>query len=426
MVGSEWRRWLVHGVGGAALVVVSIVLSVLWLGQDANAEVSERRAASSNENRQADEPSERENSPQRPAVDHRRGFDLDALTEVDGRLVQDIGDRRIITTLDPELHRFAEELLERYSVPDGAAIAINSRTGEIIAFAEHSEREPGRHVALSAESPAASIFKVVTAAALLELAGLSPDLETCYHGGSSGISAALLRPDPERDTRCASLSSALGRSINVIFARLASQHLTREQLMGVASGFGFNSTIDFDLPLEPARLELPTERLERARAAAGFWHSYISPLHAAMMAQAVAQGGAILQPHLIDEVRRGDQVLLDVSPSYIGRACSPETARQLARMMVTTTTVGTARRSFRDRHGRVVIPGVDVAGKTGTLHGHSPFRAYDWFMGFAPADDPEIAVAGLVINDPQWRIKGHYVGRELLRRYFQLQRQRER
>ncbi len=133
----------------------------------------------------------------------------------------------------------------------------------------------------------------------------------------------------------------------------------------------------------------------------------------------------MLRPYLIDEVRgRDDNVIYDGQPRFIGRACSPETARAVAQMMVLTTSVGTARSSFRDREGRPVVPGVDVAGKTGTLHGRSPFRAYDWFVGFAPAEEAEIAVAGLVINDPEWRIKGHYVGRELIRRYFQLQRRR--
>jgi cell division protein FtsI/penicillin-binding protein 2 len=339
-------------------------------------------------------------------------------------LVQEIEDRTIVTTLDPDLQRAAVDLLERYAVPDGAAVAINSRTGELLALAEHSERVPGRHVALDPEAPAASIFKVVTAAALIEAAGLSPDLEVCYHGGAGGITEALLEPNPRQDSSCASLSQALGRSINVIFARMADQHLTPDQLGSFARGFGFNTTIPFELPLAPSRAEVPQDRLERARMAAGFWHTNVSPLQAAMMAQAVAQGGALLRPYLVDEVREGDQVVYDGQPEFIGRACSPETALALARMMVVTTSIGTARSSFRDRDGHPVIRGVDVAGKTGTLHRQSPFRAYDWFIGFAPADNPEIAVAGLVINDPEWRIKGHYVGRELLRQYFLLQRQR--
>jgi len=354
-----------------------------------------------------------------------QGLDLSQLVERDGRLVQEVDGRTIVTTLDPDLQRFAQELLRRYEVPDGAAVAINSRTGEVLALAEHSQRSPGRHVALEAGPPAASVFKIVTAAALLELAGLSPDLEVCYHGGSRGLTEAILRPDPQRDTRCATLAMALGRSINVIFGRLAAQHLSQEQLLGFAQAFGFNAPLPFELAIEQARADVPAERLERARMSAGFWHTHISPLQAAVMVQAIAQDGAMLRPYLVDEVRRGeDRVLYDGQPRFIGRACSEETARAVARMMVLTTSVGTARSSFHDRQGREVLPGIDVAGKTGTLHGRSPFRAYDWFVGFAPAEEAEIAVAGLVINDPEWRIKGHYVGRELLRRYFQLQRRR--
>ncbi len=427
MARCGWRRLVRGGVFAVALGVVAVVVPIGWIGSVANAEVSSEITSGRNSGAPEERASNDRAGPQSNVqrADPRRGFDLDDLVLEDGRLVQHIGGRTITTTLDPELHRFAEELLERYEVPDGAAVAINSRTGEILAFAEHSERSPGRHVALLANAPAASIFKVITAAALLDLAHLEPGLETCYHGGSSRITEALLTPDPRRDHRCATLASALGRSINVIFARLADQHLTAEQLGQVARGFGFGAEVPFDLPLEVARMDVPEERVERARAAAGFWHSYISPLHAAMIAQAVAQGGARLRPYMIDGVtNEGGEVLHDGTPTFLGRACSAETAEHLARMMVTTTTVGTARSSFRDRQGRPVIPGVDVAGKTGTLHGRSPFRAYDWFMGFAPADAPEIAVAGLVINDPQWRIKGHYLGRELLRRYFQLQRER--
>lgn len=416
-----WRglvsRWVALGV---ALLAVVLISPSWGTGGDAEAQVGGRQAPRSEggADRERVRPAEARPRPW-------RGLDLGQLVEREGRLVQEVEGRTIVTTLDPDLQRAALELLRRYQVPAGAAVAINSRTGEVLALAEHSERDPGHHVALDADAPAASVFKVVTAAALLEAAGLSPDLEVCYHGGAGGVTATLLEPNPRLDTRCADLSLALGRSINVIFARMADQHLTPEQLSTYAHGFGFNRSIPFELPLGESRAEVPADRLERARMAAGFWHSNLSPLGAAMLAQAVAQGGALLRPYMVDEVRGPDGELLhDGRPEFLDRACSPETARALARMMVLTTSVGTARSSFRDRQGRQVIPGVEVAGKTGTLHRRSPFRAYDWFIGFAPADDPEIAVAGLVINDPEWRIKGHYVGRELLRHYFLLQRRR--
>lgn len=411
-----------RAIVGLALLGVALISPDGGVGGDAAAEAGTRRVEPEDGGRGA--ATERSDARQAVAPDPRRGLDLGAFVEEGGRLVQHVEDRTIVTTLDPELQAFAEALLERYAVPDGAAVALNSRTGEVLVLAQHSERSPGRAVALAADAPAASMFKVVTAAALLDLTDLGPGSELCYHGGLRSITEDLLVVDPTLDRQCATLASAMGRSINVIFARLADQRLTSADLDGYVTRFGFGRPIPFDLPVELSLAEVPEERLERARMAAGFWHTHVSPLHAAMIAQAIAQDGALLRPYLVDEVRDGSgEVIYDGQPVFLERVCAPETAGELADMMVVTTTSGTARSSFLAASGEPVIPGVEVAGKTGTLHGRNPFRAYDWFLGFAPADDPEIAVAGLVVNDPQWRIKGHYVAREILRQYFLRERQ---
>jgi cell division protein FtsI/penicillin-binding protein 2 len=87
-------------------------------------------------------------------------------------------------------------------------------------------------------------------------------------------------------------------------------------------------------------------------------------------------------------------------------------------MMERTVTDGTARRSFHDARGNAFLPGIRVAGKTGTLSGSDPYRGYTWWVGFAPADRPTIAVAALVVNTPRWRIKASYLARETLRYYL--------
>src|ERR1700712_4099987 len=75
-------------------------------------------------------------------------------------------------------------------------------------------------------------------------------------------------------------------------------------------------------------------------------------------------------------------------------------------------------RGFLDRRGRSVLPGISVAGKTGSLSANNPYKAYSWWGGFAPADKPRIALAVLVVNQALWRIKSSFVARELLREYF--------
>jgi cell division protein FtsI/penicillin-binding protein 2 len=87
-------------------------------------------------------------------------------------------------------------------------------------------------------------------------------------------------------------------------------------------------------------------------------------------------------------------------------------------MMTKTVTKGTAKKAFYDPKGRSFLPGISVAGKTGTLSRHNPHRTYNWWVGYAPVDDPKIAVAALVVNEPQGRIKASYVAREALRNYL--------
>jgi cell division protein FtsI/penicillin-binding protein 2 len=87
-------------------------------------------------------------------------------------------------------------------------------------------------------------------------------------------------------------------------------------------------------------------------------------------------------------------------------------------MMLRTVRDGTSRHAFLDGRGRAQLPGISVAGKTGSLSTGEPYRAYSWWVGFAPADHPRIALAALIVNSPKWRIKSSFLARELLREYL--------
>ena len=96
------------------------------------------------------------------------------------------------------------------------------------------------------------------------------------------------------------------------------------------------------------------------------------------------------------------------------RVLDAAVAEALDGMMRRTVTEGTARRAFRDRR-KDALPGIAVAGKTGSLDTEAPFRDHTWFIGYAPAEAPTIAVSVVVVNGPKWRIKAPYVAREALR-----------
>src|SRR5690606_24744803 len=107
-------------------------------------------------------------------------------------------------------------------------------------------------------------------------------------GGHSMILADELRDDPERDKWCATLGIAMGRSLNVVFARLAQKHLTPEDLSEMGGAFGFGASVPFEVQNEAPKIAIPDDPLEFARTSAGFWNTSLSPLAAASMMQTVA------------------------------------------------------------------------------------------------------------------------------------------
>src|SRR5512143_4154204 len=175
------------------------------------------------------------------------------------RYVSALGHARAVLSVSPRLQRGLEKLLAAYRVPMGAVVVLEPRTGRVLALAEHAEDGSSARVALRPIAPAASIFKIVTSAALLER-GVGPDSEVCFHGGKHRIQKALLADDPRRDRRCLTLSSALGKSANVVFAKLAGRDLSADLLRAESARFLFNEPIPFAWPVDPSPAAISDDR----------------------------------------------------------------------------------------------------------------------------------------------------------------------
>ena len=338
----------------------------------------------------------------------------------DGRLTSRLAHgNRALLTLDPALDDFVAKLLKRNEVPYAGVVAMVPGTGKLLAYVSHSSAEPnGPDRVLDASAPAASVFKVITATALLN-EGISATRNTCYHGGSHALTMRELVDSPKLDRSCASLTGALGFSINAVVAKLALKHLDPRKLSKQASAYGFGERLPFDVQTESSGIDVPSDTLEFGRTAAGFWHSYLSPLHGAVVAATIANRGKMMRPELVDQVvSETGQVLYRSEPALVRKVTEPLIAEQLASMMTSTVKQGTSRRSFHDARGRALVPGVEIAGKTGTLSKESPYRGYTWWVGFAPVENPKIALAVLIVNSPNWRIKASSVAAETLRFYF--------
>jgi cell division protein FtsI/penicillin-binding protein 2 len=339
-------------------------------------------------------------------------FELD---EDSGRYVAPLGGGRAVLTLEPGLQARLTRLLADYRVPWGATVLLEPRTGRVLALAEYSQKEPGaRGLSLRAMAPAASIFKIVTTAALLQR-GVGPDAEVCYHGGKHGLAPRHLADDPQRDRRCLTLAAALGHSANAVFAKLADRGLSAELLRSEAEHFLWNAPIPFARPVEVSRADIPDDPFSLAQTAAGFGPVRLSALHAAVVAAIVANGGVFVPPEIVDSAEGAPR---PGSPDA-RRVVDERVAEALGGMMRTTVTEGTARRFFRDRQARAAFGDLAIAGKTGSLAERDPYRDYSWFVGFAPVDHPQVAVASVVVNERLWRVRAPYVAREALRAWFE-------
>ncbi len=277
----------------------------------------------------------------------------------------------------------------------------------------------------SARLPAASLFKVVTTTALFESTSVTPQDQVCINGGVHGIERRHLEPARGPGTECGRFAWALGHSKNAVFAQLATRLLTRDLLLETAERLGFNSKLQLDDGEENAelgRLTLPYNDLEFARAAAGFQGSSLSPLGAAYLMTLIARGGAPVPLRLHDAVvaaeppSESDDTPAAPRPSPV---FSARTAQRLTRMLEVTVETGTSRGAFTGPDGKRYLPGIRVAGKTGTLR---PEQGEDtmtsWFVGFAPSRSPEIVVSVMLVNGHTYRRKANELARDLLRTYF--------
>lgn len=310
---------------------------------------------------------------------------------------------RATLTLDPALQQQAEKLLDQARAPRGAIVAM-APDGRILAIAGRRTEEPkggtkgtrDLSLATGVWAPAASVFKLVTASALVE-AGVDPDDKVCYHGGIRSVSESNLT-DSKRDSRCESLLYGVAHSNNAILGKLAYQKLqpasldqVAHDLVGKVMPVGFQAT--------GSELALPHDKtLQFAQAAAGFTGVRLSVL-----------GGALLAATFAD---KGDQpvpyILANAAPST-RHVLPPEVAHQVSRMMEGTCELGSAAKSFGKKYS--------AAGKTGTLATSEPFYMENsWFVGYAPADKPEIIVSVWLGNPENWHLRGHEAAKKLIDR----------
>lgn len=327
---------------------------------------------------------------------------------------------RIVLTLDERLQRDIFDIFRRYDPPYGVFAAIEPGTGRVralVGYRRGGESDPW--LPLKSLYPAASLVKVVTAAAALEKGEITPDEEIVYRGGIYRITRRNLHAKGGRGAGSMSLEEAIARSANSVFGKVTVDYVGGDALEEYLEKFGFGQEIPFGLPVEMSRGEVPRDEYDLARTGAGLGEVYVSPLHVAMIMAAIGSSGEMPRPVLIERIEgKAGETLYRAQPSKWRDTVTPETADALLRMMVRTIEAGTSRRAFGSPRVTPLLRDMEVAGKTGSVSGWSPRMHFEWFAGVAPVEGPKLAVSALVVNNGRWKIKGSYVGKEAFNSYF--------
>ncbi len=337
---------------------------------------------------------------------------------IEGKFYEDRDGRRLLYTVDPALQNRVQDVFQKHRPPYGVFVALEPQSGKILALTEYARvRSEAGGIWQRATYPAASVFKLVTAAGALEKGLLNYDSPVLFRGNLYRLGPQKLSESARRDQRT-QFDEALGKSNNVVFGRVASNLLGAQALKEYSEAFGFNHPIQFDFPVDMSRASIPEHSYELARCGAGFGEVTLNPLHAALIAATIANQGRMMKPYLIDWVQdpQGGKVY-EAKQEFLEQPISAKTSQDLTRMMLRTVEDGTASKIFH-RYGGNLMKKMAVSGKTGSLSGVNPPGQYDWFVGFAPADQPQIAFAAMIINHDRWRVRGAFVAQEALKTFF--------
>lgn len=317
-------------------------------------------------------------------------------------------------TIDSRVQQAAEAALSGHR---GAIVVLDPRTGAVLAMASSPTYEPARlneqWQALSAEGadaalvnrasnslyPPGSTFKVVTLAAALE-SGVATEGTTYTGPASVEIGGAPVTNYGGSAYGAIDLRKATASSVNTVFGQLA-RDLGAKDLVAGSEGFGINAPVPFDLPAVTSLMPDPTEMTVWETAWAGVGQPVgehdspagpqVTPLQMALVASGIANDGVVMRPYVIGSVSdRAGRVLTPATPRSWKTALDQETAAKVADIMVSVVSSGSGTRAQ--------IPGVTVAGKTGTAEVGKSVETHAWFIGFAPAEEPRVAIAIVLEN----------------------------
>jgi peptidoglycan glycosyltransferase len=319
----------------------------------------------------------------------------------------------LVTTLDPAAQRVA---LQQLAGRKGAVVALDPRTGAIRVMASVPGYDPNtvksqqEFNALNRDNdapllnrntqagyPPGSTFKVVTAIAAIDSGRYTPDSRISGRNGKR-ISGVPLNNDQGETFGDITLTEALTKSVNTVFGEIG-EKLGKATMKKYMDRLGFGAPVEVDLPRDERAASgerkgghiIPATNgaVDVGRMAIGQDKLTVTPLQMAMVASAVANGGKLMKPHIADRVvDRDGRTVRRIAPGEMSQVMSADTASKVGAMMDQVVKEGTGTAA--------ALEGIDVAGKTGTAEVDHGCPNQLWFIAFAPAQDPRVAIAATV------------------------------
>ncbi len=322
------------------------------------------------------------------------GFDKDTMGKIADLISgEESTGSNVTLTIDAVLSETALKAMDDHY---GAVVVMNYKTGEILASVSSPTFDPSNmeqfmegggdselvNRAFSGQYPPGSIFKLVTASALIEN-GL--DDFTTHCNGSAEISGKKIACTGEHGD--VDLKKAIAKSCNTYFAE-AAQELGANALLAEADKFMFNNSMTFnDIMMGKSAFDKPAGSIDTAWSSIGQYHDLITPLHACMMAGSIANDGVMMEPKLLLSVSGGASTGYTFTPKAAAQPIDSAIAEDLTEMMIECVKSGTGKKA--------AIKGYVVAGKTGTAEvaGEEGNASHAWFVGFIDDEEHPLCIA---------------------------------
>ncbi len=304
-------------------------------------------------------------------------------------------------TLDRSLQVYAADQLRG---KQGSIVVLRPSTGEILAMVSKPDFDPSgiqndwdnlinnnKSPLLNRASeglyPPGSIFKLVVASLVLKNNLQDMEVECT---GEINVGGYVIKDSEGKGHGKISLKEALRLSCNSYFIHQG-MHLGNNSLLNEAAKFRFNRSTQTDMKISKSIFPNKSENKNVAQQSIGQGDVLMTPLHAAMMTAGIANKGIMMLPYAVSSITNSENVTIkEFKPKQVGQVMDVKTSEALRDMMVEVVKSGTG--------SRAKVSNVSVAGKTGTAEVGENRKSHAWFVGFAPAEEPEVAIAVLVEN----------------------------